>query len=52
MRLSSFEKGSEHHITIPRHKPLRIGTLSRILKDVASYLDMDRQQLIEELFER
>ncbi len=52
MRLTSFRKGGEHHITIPRHRPLRVGTLSRILNDVASYLEMDRQKLIEELFKK
>lgn len=52
MRLTSLSKGAEHHITIPKHKPLRVGTLSSILKDVAEYLEMDRQSLLEELFER
>lgn len=50
MRLTSFLKGAEHHITIPRHKPLRVGTLNSILKDVASYLEIERQKLIEEFF--
>lgn len=34
MRLTSLLKGTEHHITIPRHMPLRVGTLSRILKEL------------------
>jgi len=38
LRLTSTLKGSEHHVTIPRHKPLRIGTLSNIAGGVASYL--------------
>lgn len=50
MRLTSSFQGREHYITIPRHKPLKIGTLSSIVKDVASYLEIDRQRLIEELF--
>ena len=37
-------------ITIPRHKLLRVGTLSNILSDVAAYLEMDRQSLVNELF--
>jgi predicted RNA binding protein YcfA (HicA-like mRNA interferase family) len=52
LRLTSTLAGTEHHITIPRHKPLKVGTLSGILKDVAVYLDMDKQELIEELFKR
>ena len=52
LRLTSSLKGTEHHITIPRHKSLKVGTLSSILKDVATYVEMDKQQLIEELFRR
>ncbi|MBN1370117.1 MAG: type II toxin-antitoxin system HicA family toxin [Dehalococcoidaceae bacterium] len=51
LRLSSNFKGVEHHVTIPRHKSLKIGTLSNILASVAGYLEMDRQQLIDSLFE-
>jgi predicted RNA binding protein YcfA (HicA-like mRNA interferase family) len=50
MRLTSSSKGSEHHITIPRHTPLKIGTLNSILKDVASYLEIERGQLLDKLF--
>ena len=50
LRLTSTFKGVEHHLTIPRHKPLKIGTLSNVLSEVASYLKMERQNLIEELF--
>lgn len=50
MRLTSSFKGAHHHVTIPRHTPLKIGTLSSILKDIASYLEVERQQLIDELF--
>ena len=35
MRLTTTQNG-EHHVTIPVHDPLRIGTLSSILTDVAS----------------
>jgi len=49
LRLTSTSKGSEHHITIPRHSPLKIGTLNSIFRDIASYLEMDRQQLIDGL---
>ena len=52
LRLTSVVKGSEHHITIPRQKPLRVGTLNAILADVASYLEMERGKLVEELFGR
>ena len=50
MRLTSTFKGNEQHLTIPRHQPLKVGTLSNILNDVAAYLEMERQKLTEELF--
>jgi len=50
LRLTSTRMGTEHHITIPRHKPLRVGTLSNIVNDVAAYLEMERQSLVSELF--
>jgi predicted RNA binding protein YcfA (HicA-like mRNA interferase family) len=49
MRLTSTSKGFEHHITIPRHKPLRVGTLSTIVNEIAAYLEIERQELVKEL---
>lgn len=49
IRLTTTTKG-EHHITIPRHRSLKAGTLNSILTDIAKYLEIDRQTLIEELF--
>lgn len=40
----------EHHITVPGHKDLRVGTLSAILTDIADHLGVDRDQLIQVLF--
>ena len=37
IRLTIQEKG-EHHITIPAHNPLKVGTLNAILKNVANHL--------------
>ncbi len=50
LRLTSTLKGSSHHITIPRHASLKTGTLSGILKDIASYLEIDRTALLQALF--
>jgi predicted RNA binding protein YcfA (HicA-like mRNA interferase family) len=50
MRLTSTSKGFEHHITIPKHKPLRIGTMSSIVNEIATYLEIERQELVKELF--
>ena len=46
---SSF-RGTEHYVTIPAHRQLRIGTLAQILGDIAAYLDLTREQLAEKLF--
>jgi hypothetical protein len=35
---------------VPRHSPLRIGTLSGILGDVARHMGLTREALIERLF--
>jgi predicted RNA binding protein YcfA (HicA-like mRNA interferase family) len=49
MRLTTTQ-GGEHHITIPRHESLRVGTLNAILRDVAEHLDIPRQTLLATLF--
>lgn len=50
-RLTTTIKG-EHHITIPKHKPLKVGTLSGILAEASSYLEITRESLIRELFQK
>jgi predicted RNA binding protein YcfA (HicA-like mRNA interferase family) len=50
IRLTSTYKNTEHHLTIPQHKPLRVGTLNGIINDVAAYLEMEKQNLIDDLF--
>lgn len=50
MRLTT-EHGGEHHVTIPDHASLRIGTLGSILNEVATHLNVERASLISELFE-
>jgi len=52
LRLTSRLKEREHHISIPRHRTLKVGTLSSIIADVAGYLQIDRQTLVQELFGR
>ena len=50
LRLSSRFKGLEHHVTIPRHASLRVGTLAALLSEVARYLELDRERLARELY--
>jgi hypothetical protein len=49
MRLTTA-LGGEHHVTIPDHDALRVGTLAAILDDVASHLGRSREDLLAELF--
>lgn len=50
IRLTSSLKGKEHHITIVSHGPLKVGTLDSVIKEIAAYLEIDKQELVVELF--
>ena len=45
MRLTTTENGI-HHITVPNHKPLRIGTLASIPDDLAAHHEISRDELL------
>jgi predicted RNA binding protein YcfA (HicA-like mRNA interferase family) len=49
IRLTTSKNG-EHHITIPNHSPIKIGTLNAILKDIANHFEITRDNLINQLF--
>ena len=49
MRLTTQEHG-EHHITIPQHNPLRVGTLATVLADIAAHFELSRDELLDRLF--
>jgi predicted RNA binding protein YcfA (HicA-like mRNA interferase family) len=51
IRLTSTVKGFENHVTIPEHKPLKVGTLDHIVNVIAAYLEIEHQELLEELFD-
>ncbi len=40
----------QHHVTVPLHDPLRIGTLAAILQDVAQAQSLPRDELLIRLF--
>lgn len=48
LRLTTQWKG-EHHISIPLHDPLRIGTFAGILSDVAAHFGLTRDALLAQL---
>jgi predicted RNA binding protein YcfA (HicA-like mRNA interferase family) len=49
MRLTTQEH-DEHHVTIPRHDALRVGTVAAILGEVAVHFGLSREALAERLF--
>ena len=49
MRLTTASNG-EHHVTIPCHDPLRIGTLGSILDSIAEHFGLTRDELLNRLF--
>jgi len=47
----TIDKPVQHHITIPAHDPLKVGTLGAILGEVAAHLKLTREELMERLFD-
>ena len=50
IRLTTQENG-QHHITIPAHNPLKIGTLNSILRSVSDHLGLTKDELLEKMFD-
>ena len=46
IRLTTQQNG-EHHITVPNHDPLKVGTLNAILNDVANHLSLERSEILK-----
>ncbi len=49
IRLTTAENG-EHHITIPNHSPIKLGTLNAILEDISKHFNIERDELLKRLF--
>ena len=49
LRLTT-ERDGQHHVTIPLHSSLRVGTLSSLLGDLAEHHHLDRDTLLILLF--
>ena len=49
IRLTTSRRGT-HHITIPDHRPIKVGTLARILGDIAAHHQMTREELLALIF--
>lgn len=50
LRLTTLA-GSEHHITVPNHDPLRVGTLAAVLDNVARHHSLTREALMQRLLD-
>lgn len=50
MTLTATLRGVSHNVTVPRHRVIRVGTLSGILSDVATHLAMPRAAVQVDLF--
>ncbi len=49
VRLTTISNGV-HHITIPDHNPIKIGTLSSIVSEVAVHFQQTKDEITEKLF--
>lgn len=49
LRLTT-QRGGEHHVTIPVHEALRVGTLAAVLEMVGEHFGIERTALVEQLF--
>lgn len=49
IRLTTYLKG-QHHVTVPNHDPIKIGTLSSIIRGIAAHFGKSKEEVIKELF--
>lgn len=49
IRLSTEQNG-QHHITVPNHDPLKVGTLSSIIADIAAHFGKTKEEMLREFF--
>jgi len=50
IRLTTQQAG-EHHVTVPAHNPVRVGTLNAILSDVAVHLGVSKETVIKAIIQ-
>lgn len=49
VRLTRVSDKSEHHVTIPLHSPLRVGTLNAVLGEIAAHLGVSKAEVIRQV---
>jgi predicted RNA binding protein YcfA (HicA-like mRNA interferase family) len=43
-------KSGEHHLAIPNHNALKIGTINSIISQVAKHFNLTKTQVLQQLF--
>ena len=46
IRMTCESDKGKHHVTVPKHGTLRVGTLNQILSDVGSHLGRSKEDLL------
>ena len=49
IKITTQEKG-EHHLAIPNHNPLKVGTINGILTQVANQFSITKNEVFKNLF--
>lgn len=49
VRVTTTSNG-QHHVTIPNHNPVKLGTLSSIIGDIAAHFKQTKEEIAEKLF--
>ena len=44
------QKNGEHHLAIPNHNPIKIGTLNAILRQVSEHFEISKDGVMSRLF--
>ena len=52
MRMTTTVRGTQRHVSIPRHRYVNIRLLRLILSDVADYIGLTQDEIRRELFGR
>ena len=47
--ITTLQQG-EHHLAIPNHNPLKVGTLNGLFSNVANHFQLTKEQVIHRLF--
>lgn len=49
IRTTTQENG-EHHVSVPNHNPIKVGTLNGIIGDVAEHFQITKEEVVNILF--